>query len=148
MIAKDIMTCDVVVIEETKTVRDAVNVMLETQHHALPVVDAQGTMVGLLSQTEILRLFLPQYAEHLDDLAFLPDDFPSFEANVSKAGDVPVADIMNREPVTVTEDTAVVELAALMILRDIRLLPIVSDGKVVGVVGSEDLMEEIVHPHA
>lgn len=148
MIAQDIMTRDVVVIEETNTVREAVGMMLETEHHGLPVVDNAGTMVGLLTQTEILRLFLPQYAEHLNDLAFLPDDFPFFEANVAKAGDVLVSDIMDRDPVLVSEDTSVVELAALMILRSIELLPVVRAGKVIGVVGREDLMEEIVHRRA
>ena len=108
MKATDIMTTEVVTVPDTASARDCVERMLATGHHALPVVDASGSLIGLISQIDILRLCLPQYAEQIGDLAFLPDDFAPFDSQMEKVADVCISDIMTRDPATATEDTAIV----------------------------------------
>ena len=148
MKAKDLMTTDVVTVVETATARETIEAMVRTDHRLLPVTNDAGRFVGAVTQLAFVRLCLPKYAEQIGDLAFLPDDFEPFDHRLEKVGQVQVSAVMDRAPLTATEDTAVVELAALMTLHEVDTLPILRDGKVVGIVGLQDLVGEIVHPHA
>jgi len=148
MKAIDVMSTNPVVVRQEATVREAIELMLRTGHHHLPVVNEQGALVGLLNQFTLIKLCLPSYAEQIGDLAFLPDDFEPFDHRMEELGQVAVQDVMDPEPPVATEDTSLVELAALISLRSVKVLPVVRDNVVVGIVGVQDVVREIVHPHA
>lgn len=57
----DIMTADPVCLRTTQTVRDAANVLAEGAFHAVPVVDASGDLVGIVTSTDLIRYLLEQY---------------------------------------------------------------------------------------
>lgn len=147
MTAKDIMTVEVVSIPETATVGTAARLMHETGHGGLPVVDEAGNLLGIVDRLTLLHLVLPKYAEDIGDLAFLPSDFKPFESRLEEIRRLPVREVMQPCEVYAAEETPVVELAALMLLRREHHIPILRGKRLVGIVGQGDIVDEIVWPH-
>jgi len=147
MTAKDIMSRDVRTVAEDATVAAAARLMHDAPHGALPVIAADGKVVGMIDRVTLLRLCLPKYAEDIGDLAFLPPDFTAFEARIENIAHVPVRDVMRPCDVCAAEDTPLVELAALMVLKRVEDVPVLRSERVVGIVGLQDIVDEIVWPH-
>jgi CBS domain-containing protein len=147
MTAKDIMCRDVRTVSQDETVAAAARLMHDAPHGALPVVGADGKVVGIIDRATLLRLCLLRYAEDLGDLAFLPPDFSAFETRVGTIARTLVRDVMRPCDVCVAEDTPLVELAALIVLKRVDDVPVLRAARVVGIVGLQDLVDEIVWPH-
>ncbi|HVO35498.1 MAG TPA: CBS domain-containing protein [Gemmatimonadales bacterium] len=96
----------------------------------VPVVDAQGKLAGLLSQRDVLR-------STLSDLASTPVD------RRNQLGHVSLADVMRREVLTVGPGESVQAAARLMRQHKYGCLPVVEDGRVVGIITEHDLLEVV-----
>jgi CBS domain-containing protein len=141
------MNREVVSVPRGATVSEVVRLMHTTGHGALPVVDRDGRVLGIATKLAILRLCLPRYAEQIGDMSFLPGDFEPFAGRFEHAGEVPVEQVMEPCPSCVSEETSLGEIAVQMITKRVRQIPVVRDGKLVGIVGLQDLIDEIVRPH-
>jgi CBS-domain-containing membrane protein len=111
MLARDIMTRSVITISPDATIHDAARLLSQHNISGVPVVDASGKMVGLVSEADL----------------------------ISKQGQQ-VADIMSRRIVSVHENTPVDEIAQLLIGRNFKRIPIVRNEKVIGVVSRADIV--------
>lgn len=134
MRTRDVMTTDVVVVGPDTPARDAAKLLAERGFTALPVVDASGAMVGVISEAELLRNRLPQ------DPRWLVHGEP-VETRQAPA-DV-VAQVMTRPPVTVNPNTDLAEVAGLMLEHGVRSVPVVHEGHLVGVVTRRDMLRSI-----
>ena len=147
MTARDVMTRDVVTVSPNATAREAAELMRQHGHAALPVVDEHGRMLGMFSEADLLRLALPKYLEDIGDLSFLPDDFEPFEHPRQETKTARVRDLLSRTEVPVAEpDDHVAEVARIICEHGVRRVPIVENGKLVGIVTRADLIERIVLP--
>jgi CBS domain-containing protein len=133
MKAADLMTRDLVTISPNATAREALELMRQHDHAALPVVEEGGRLVGLLTETDLLRLALPRYLEHVGDLSFLPAEYEPYQHAMERIGDVRVREFMERTDVPVCES-------------GVRRVPIVRNGVLVGLITRGDLMRAIVGP--
>ena len=147
MSAGRVMKRDVVTVPREAAVSEVVLLMHATGHGGLPVVDRQGRVLGVATKLAVLRLCLPRYAEQVGDLSFLPDDFEPFAGRFEQAGRVPVEQIMEPCPPCVSEDTPLAEVAVVMLSKRVRQVPVVREGRLVGIVGLQDVIDEIVQPH-
>ncbi|NSW58526.1 MAG: CBS domain-containing protein [Armatimonadetes bacterium] len=146
MVARDIMKTDVVTIEAGESVRRAGEIMLDTGYAALPVVSPEGAILGLLTESDILGLAIPEYLSNTD-LSFMPkkDRFPGPES--VDLDSVTVGQAMRRAILrTVGPDEPVIEVAQIMVREHVRRCPVVENGKLVGIISRRDLMEIIVRP--
>jgi len=145
--AKDIMTTQpVVVTPETKAV-EAAKLLLEHRVNGLPVLDKDGRLVGIICQSDLVaqqkRIPLPSVFNLLDGL--IPLASPrNFEHEVQKILASTVAQAMTLHPVTVTPETGLEEIAALMVDKKFHTLPVVDQDKLVGVVGKEDVLRTLM----
>lgn len=148
MTAGELMNRDVRYIKADGRVRDVVAALDTWGHAAYPVVDDQMRLLGMVSQEDLMHLALPQFVEGLD-LSFLPAS-ATFIASArygSDLNEVPVRDIMRtRHVVSVAEDEPVVEVARLMLHHRVSRIPVVRDGKLVGIISRSDIVHEIVRP--
>lgn len=112
----------------------------------VPVVDGSGRLVGLITDYDILHRALPSYLDMLEDASFLPPDFEGLDlAESCHLGEVPVRNVMRTENLhTVREDTPLAEAVLLMLRHRFRMLPVVRDGVVVGLVSRKDLLRRII----
>ena len=147
MKAKDLMKQPVVTVSANATVMAAARLMHECGHGMLPVIGEAGEVVGVVDRMTLLRITLPKYAEDIGDLAFLPADFRAFEMRIGELGRRAVREVMRPCDICASEDTPLVELAALMVLKRADAVPIVQEGRLTGIVGVQDIVDEIVWPH-
>jgi len=125
MRAKDVMSGIVMSVPADTTVLEAAKFLINRQISAVPVVDAAGIMVGIVSEA---------------DLMGNADDF-----RVSPAGRTRrVTDVMTRDVITASEGASLVEIVQLMTGNGVKRIPILRDGAIVGIVSRIDILRGMI----
>jgi len=143
MKAQDVMVRDVVTVGPDTNVADAVALLVKHDISALPVVDADDNLIGILSEADLLEReelgaehHHPWWVETVMPASRLADEF-------AKAHGKKVSELMSTDVITASEDTPVSEIAALLERHRIKRVPIVSGGKVVGIVSRSNLIQAL-----
>ncbi|MFY0583215.1 CBS domain-containing protein [Cystobacter fuscus] len=124
---RDLLSCPVEKISENEGLSAAARAMRKAQVHSLPVVDASGRMVGILTDGDLLAAMA---GEHLS----APGD----------PWELPVDTLMTHEPYTLGPDATLEEAAGVLIDADVRHLPVVDeDERLVGILSERDLRERL-----
>ncbi|WP_028571696.1 CBS domain-containing protein [Desulfonatronum lacustre] len=141
--AKDIMTRDVVTVTPDTDVNAAAKILLEKDFNGLPVLDEDGKLVGVLCQSDLVvqqREFpLPSFFTLLGGFVALTS-LSQLQRAVDKMAATKVSQAMTPDPVSVSPDTPVNKLADLMAENKYHTIPVLEDGKLVGVVGKKDIL--------
>ena len=143
MRAHQIMSRQVVTIDPEAPITDAVRTMLAHHVSGLPVVDRAGTLVGIVSESDFIRraeLGTEQKRGRL--LAFLLGSDRA-ALDYARQHGRKVGEIMTPNPRTVDPDTPLVEIAGLMEKGHIKRLPVVQDGRLVGIVTRSDFLPAV-----
>lgn len=138
MKAKDVMTTRVVEVMADTTVGDLANRLLQHRVSAAPVVDGEGKLIGIVSEGDLLRHIGPERTPRSWWLGMFDEDAEA--RDYIKAHGRRVRDVMTRQVVTVGEDTPVAEIAELLETRHIKRVPVVRNGRVVGIVSRANLI--------
>ena len=140
MQAKDVMTIDVVTVSPDTEVSDIAKLLLERHISALPVVDGDGGVVGIVSEGDLLLQRETDTEKHRNWwLGFLVGN-EQRAAEYSKSHGTKASEIMSREVVTVNEDAQLGDIAELLEIRRIKRVPVLRDGKLVGIVSRANLL--------
>ncbi|MFO7965322.1 MAG: CBS domain-containing protein [Desulfobacterales bacterium] len=147
--AKDIMTKNpVTVLPETEIVR-AAEILLEKGINGLPVVDEEGKLVGIICQSDLIvqqkKMPIPSVFTMLDWIIPL-SSMKQIEKEARKITAITVAEAMTRHPVAVDPSTAIETIAELMVDKKFHTLPVVEGGKLVGIIGKEDILRTLMQP--
>lgn len=140
MQAKDVMTTRVVTVRPDTTVAQIAKTLLERHVSAVPVVDAGGGLLGIVSEGDLMRRPESSTEERRSWwLAFLtlPDED---QRRYVKTHGRHAEDVMTQNVVTVPPDCPLAEIATLLEDRRIKRVPVVEDGKLVGIVSRADLL--------
>jgi CBS domain-containing protein len=143
--AGDLMTRDVVVVHPETPLLDAVKLMATRKISGVPVVDDAGTIVGMMSEGDLVRWhegYTERQARWLDMLADGFELAPAFLDGIREQKRK-VKNIMTRGAVTVTEEVPAREVAHLMHEKNIKRVPVLRDGKLVGIVARSDLVRAL-----
>jgi CBS-domain-containing membrane protein len=142
----DIMTTDTVTVSPQTEIIQATAIMIEKGFNGLPVADENGTLVGIICQSDIIaqqkKLPLPSFFTFLDGLISLRS-MKSMEKEAQKIAAITVAQAMTPNPVTVSPDSGIDTVAALMVDHNFHTLPVVVEGEIVGIVGKEDVLKTL-----
>ena len=147
MRVKDIMTTDVISVSPETEIVQAARILLEKRINGLPVLDTKGRVVGIICQSDLVvqqkSVPIPSLFSLLD--GFMPlTSLKRIEKEVEKIAALTVAQAMTPKPTTVTPETGIEEVASLMVDKGFHTLPVVQDGKLVGVVGKEDVLKTLL----
>jgi CBS-domain-containing membrane protein len=140
MNAADMMTSPVVTIGPQATVRDAAWTMLTHRISAVPVLDGQRRLVGILSEGDLLRRAETGTQRRRSWWGMFGLGSEQLAAEFVKSHGRKVADVMSRNVITAREHTPAPEIARLMETHGIKRVPIVADGKLVGIVSRADFL--------
>jgi CBS domain-containing protein len=143
MRAHQIMTHRIISVTPETSIADAAEIMLTNHISGLPVLNASGELVGIVSEGDFLRRSeigtqrkRPRWLQFFTSTGRLADDF------VAERGRR-VEDVMTRDPVTVHEEARLEELVALMERRGVKRLPVLRNGQLVGIVTRSNLLQAV-----
>jgi CBS domain-containing protein len=123
------------------TVKEAALLMAENNVGTLPVVDETSVLVGVTTMRDVVQIFLPDFVPLLSNIRFVRDygdlGTPSRES-MQRAESLLVADLME-EPVSVEDDCTLIRALSFMEKHRIRDLPVVKEGKLVGIASRVDI---------
>jgi CBS-domain-containing membrane protein len=145
--AQDIMTRSVITVSPNTDITQATQMLLENRINGLPVVDEKQQLVGIVCQSDMIaqqkRIPLPSLFTLLDGYISLTSA-KQFEKEVQKIAATRVAQAMTPNPVTVGLETSVEDIASLMVEKKLHTLPVVDKGKLVGIIGKEDMLRTLM----
>lgn len=144
MQARDVMSKWVIAVPLEASVFEAAELLVDAEVSAAPVVDRHGKMVGIVSEADLLRRAEIETIEHKSWLLRLLADDTQTARDYVRSHSRRVVDVMTRDVVTASEDASLNKLAELMHAHNIKRIPIVRDGVVVGIVGRRDLLEALL----
>ena len=143
MRAIDVMTRDIVAAPPEVTVQDIARVMINHRISGIPIIDQDRRLVGIVTEGDLLRRVeigterrRSRWSEWFSPNSQLAADY--IEAHARR-----VADIMTREVTSVDESATLAEITDLMETKRIKRLPVVHEGKLVGIVSRADLMKAL-----
>jgi CBS-domain-containing membrane protein len=141
--AADIMTRNVRTVRPDASVAEIARLLCDHEISAVPVCDSQGQVLGMLSEGDLLRPVGKESAAKrawwLNLLAEGTDLAPSFLECISVENQL-ARNLMAAPAVVAAPDMSVPELADLLMRHRIKRLPIIEDGKIVGIVSRADLV--------
>jgi CBS domain-containing protein len=143
MKAREIMSLEVVSVSPDASILEAVRLMLQNRISGLPVVDRQGTLVGVVTEGDFLRRAeTGTQRKRARWIEFFMGQGQSADEYVRTHGRK-VADVMTPTPITITEDTRLDDIVNLMERRAVKRLPVARQGRVVGIVSGANLLHAL-----
>lgn len=145
--AQDIMTTEVITISPGADITEAAKILLDKGVNGLPVVDDAGHLVGILCQSDLVRmqknLPIPSLFTLLD--GFVPlSSSALLEAEVKRIAASKVSDAMSTKVVTIAADMTIDEIAALMVDKKFHTLPVTDKTRLLGIVGKKDVIKTLI----
>jgi CBS domain-containing protein len=143
MKAADVMTANPVTVKPDSSVMEAVRIMLQKRFSGLPVVDDTGAVIGIVTEGDLLRRAetgtqrrRPRWIEFFVGPGRLATEY-------AQACGHKVDEVMSQPVLTVTEDRPLDEIVNMMERHGIKRLPVVRDGKLVGIVSRANLLRAL-----
>ena len=144
--AREIMTTKIVTVTTRTSIKEVARIFVETNYSNLPVLDDDGDLVGVISETDLVEqqkpLHIPTVVALLDGVFYL-DSEKRFEEEVARVTATEVGELIDKKLITCSPEQTVRELAGLMSKHSVHLLPVVEDGKMTGVVARLDLIKAL-----
>jgi len=143
-LARDIMTSPAITVTTDTTIKDLVALFREQRIGGAPVVDADGDLVGIVTEGDLMSLDadvqMPHYFELFDSIIYLGSQ-KKFKEHLRKAAAATVADLMTPAPLSVAANDPARKAASLMARHGFDRVPVEEHGKVVGIISRHDIMK-------
>ena len=147
MLAKDIMTKDVISVKPDASIRELAELLLDKRISGVPVVDDTGALRGIVSEGDLMRKEIaPEVPDELcilgaviyyNGLQEYKDAFRKFSAMTAK-------EIMTEKVLTVKENDDVSKVAKIMLDKHIKRLPVMDGDKLAGIVSRSDIVKMLL----
>jgi len=127
---RDVMAPRVYRVGPDAPVREVLDLIADHGFRAVPVVDEERGVLGMVTDRDLMRFFLPVVQKTTGE---------------SPAGlkDTPVREVMSRSVICVSEDQALTEVMSIMVAKDVERLPVVNEGKLTGFLTRGDILRKL-----
>jgi CBS domain-containing protein len=143
--AKDIMTKNVITAKPGTTMEELARLLIEYHISGVPIVDDQGRVKGVVTENDLIsknsRLHIPTVLRLFD--AYIPLGAGKMESEIKKITATTVGEICSKDVITVDEEASVEYIATIMTEKKIHTLPVLREGKLVGIIGKKDLIRSM-----
>lgn len=144
MIAADVMVCNVITVRADTSVEKIAETLLANRISAVPVVNEAGGLVGIVSEGDLIHRVEAGTERHRSWWLELLTGKEILAREFVKSHARKAADVMTRPVITVKPSTPLGELASLLEKHRIKRVPVVNDGKIVGIVSRANLVQALV----
>lgn len=147
MLAREIMTKDVITTKPEAKVDEVARILLENKISGIPVVDAEDHVLGIITEKDLMikasDLKVPFYITLFNSIIFLENPI-RFNNDIKKYAASRVKDAMSSKVFVVEEDTPVSKVVEIMQNKTINRVPVVRNGKLVGIITRNDILKTLV----
>src|SRR3990167_2605854 len=133
MLIHEVMSTGLVTAKKTDTVRSAVIKMMNRHCGAIPVVEENARLIGMVTLRDVLLPLYPNYGDYIHDNVH-SRDFVEMEEGYPEALGGKIEEIMSQNPLTVAPHDPVLEAASYRGLKNFQRIPVVDQGMMVGMV--------------
>lgn len=140
---KDLMRRNIATVTPDDSLKHVANMMFKHRLSAMAVVDKDNNLLGQITDRDLIQAALPDYKTLINNLNYSMDVEP-FEELLKQEDKIKVAQLSTTDHEMTTLDTKIVEVAALMIFKDLRRVFVVSEGKLVGILLRKDIVNMII----
>lgn len=141
--AEDIMTRDVITVSPSMTIEEFARILMKNQISGAPVVDEDGSLIGIVTENDLItqnkRLHIPTILRLFD--AFIPLGTSRLEKEIMRITATTVGEICTKKVITVSPETPLEEIATIMTEKKIHLIPVLKEGKIIGIIGKKDIIK-------
>ena len=142
--AKDIMTANVITVKKYLLIKELSEGFVKHRVGGFPVIDDSDQLIGVVTEKDLIEqnknLHMPTVISLFDAVIYLESN-KKFEAEVKKFTGTKVEDIYTPKVITVNPETLLSEVASIMANKNVHTLPVVEEGKIVGIIGKVDLIK-------
>ena len=142
MYVRDIMVTDVVTVHKNDTYEDVVKRLHESSLNGCPVIDDDGSVVGIVSHKDLLRILFPYY----DSYYRSPELYTDFADRESKANEIRnhrIETFMSSPVFSIRPDVPILHAAGMMLAHHVQRLPVIENGILVGMVNRNHILREV-----
>ena len=148
MLAKEIMTTNVVSVKKEATITDVAALLVKHKISGLPVVDEEQRLVGMVTEGDLIhqdtKLHTPAFLEILGGVIYLENP-QRVAKDLERMTATKVVEIMTAKVFSVREDATIEDVATLMVERQVNRIPVVdAAGKLTGIVSRQDLVRAMI----
>src|SRR6201997_3713136 len=143
MRAMDVMTSEVITVDENASVQSVAKLMAKHGISAVPVVDKDNRVIGMVSEGDLLHRAETGTERRRSWWLEMVSSTNKLAGEYIKSHSGKVEDVMTRDVLSVTEETAVADIAVLLETDRIKRVPVLRDGKLVGIVSRANLVRAL-----
>lgn len=146
MKVREVMIAPLVTVTPRTTYEDAAFLLQEYRLNGMPVLDENGHLLGVITEKDLFRALYPRYEEYLSEFETYIDQ-ESQEDDIDDIRKQPIEKYMSHTVITIGPDAHILRAGGLMLAHNVHRLPVVENGKLVGIVTREDIYDRIVERH-
>jgi CBS domain-containing protein len=143
----EIMTKDVLTVRKETTIRELAELFVTRRIGSLPVVDDTDTLIGIVTESDLVEqgknVHLPTVISLFDWVIYLESE-KTLEKELKKMGGRTVEDIYQPDVVSISPTAQLSEAADLMSTRHVSAVPVVDNGKLIGIVARIDIIRTLL----
>ncbi len=144
--ARDIMTKDVITTGLSSTIEELARILVDKKISGTPVVNAKGELLGIVTENDLIRknkrFHIPTILRLFDAYIMLQSQ-SMIEEEIKAMAAVTVGDIYRKDVITVSEETAVDQIATIMSEQRVHLVPVVEGKTIKGIIGKIDIIRAL-----
>lgn len=149
MLARDIMNKNVISVQEDATIEELARILTENHISGAPVVDREGKVVGIVTDTDLMHKETsprtPGFVNILGAIIYI-SGVTRFREDFKKLAATKTSEIMTTDVITVSGDASIEQVSALMVNHDIKRVPVMENGAIVGIIGMADIVKTLAGP--
>lgn len=126
------------------TLEEAVYMLADSDISGIPVVDEEGKLAGIVTEHDVIKLVLPSYEIVKPDESSKMDYDFLMAARADQVRNKPVSSFMTKDVIAVAEDYPLISATSIMLIKKLKVIPVVRDGAPVGMVTRIDLAQAIL----
>lgn len=143
MLVKDLMTKKVIKVDTDATLGDVAKLFLKENISGAPVVNHKGEMVGFISEKDLFKALYPNFRDIITDFKLWIDKGKG-RLNIHNKKNILIESIMAQEVKSIAPEDLAVRAGSVMLVESINHLPVLDDGKVVGIITRSDIYRKIL----
>ncbi|HEY5501887.1 MAG TPA: CBS domain-containing protein [Candidatus Anoxymicrobiaceae bacterium] len=147
VLVEQAMTPDPVTVTGDTSVTDVAKIMVKRSIGGIPVVDDTGELIGIVTESDLVvqdsDVKFPSFVSFLSGYVFVPGSLHKFNEKFKKAVASNAADVMTEDVITVEASDSAEHAATLMTNKKLKRFPVISEGKLVGILTMADIIKLI-----